>query len=201
MFDFLKKRKVKKKMKQQEKDLKNEILSLYTYYVNQDPAYKWAMIGNNYYKGDNEILNRQIYRSVDGVKSVDLDVPNNKLSHPFMKSLVDQKVDYALAKQPKITCKDENYLEWFEEWAEENGFFHQLKYGDTLSSNNGSAWYHPYINENGEFKVALIPATQIIPIWEDDLKTSLKACIRVYQQNQAQLFDSEPVLKINIRCI
>ena len=188
---FLQKRKEKRKMKKQQNQLKSYLYEAMEYYIKQNGKYKWAVTGMQYYKGENDILKRKIYKSINGVKQEEPDVPNNKLAHPFIKKLVDQKVDYAFAKEPKYTCKDEKYLEWFTEWAEENAFNHWIKFAETLASNQGVVWVHPYINEAGEFKFVIIPATEIIPIWEDSLETHLKAVIRFYQVNQNNGFNGE----------
>lgn len=190
MFDFWKKRKEKRKMKQQQNDLENYLYTTYQYFV-ASPQFEWAQTGIAYYQGDNDILNRVIYRSVDGNKTVDKDAINNKLVHPFAKALVDQKIDYALAKPPKLECADEQYLEWFNNWAEENSWEYWLRFLNLHASNTGMGWLHPYINEDGEFKFVVLPFKEVIPIWTDSLQTDLEGCIRVYQTASGATFSGE----------
>ena len=55
--------------------------------------------GVNYYKTDNEeILNREFFYNLGEQKIKDTEKPNNKLVGSFLQILVDQKVDYLLAK-------------------------------------------------------------------------------------------------------
>lgn len=179
-MNFFRKRREKKRKMKEQIELEQIIMTLYLEFT-VSQKYIDAQTGKNYYKGQNEILNRFLYKSVNGQKIPQPDLPNNTLNHNFAKPLVDQKVNYCLGKPPKYTCKDEKYLQWFENWIDENNFNYWLNYLATETSNTGLAWLQVYIDEAGELKFMVLPFNQVIPIWEDSLHTKLKAVIKVYE--------------------
>lgn len=166
-----------------------DLYSLYQEYVMSD-TFAWYEVGERYYKGQNDILYRSMYKVVDGSKVLDTSQPNNKLNHCFMKTLVDQKVDYVLGKPVKLTCENEQYLNEVQQILQENDFDYILKRLGVQASNNGIAWLQCYIDDKGKFKFIPISAKQIIPLWADDLHTSLKAVIRVYNVKATNSLES-----------
>jgi len=51
------------------------------------------------------------------------------------------------------------------------------------SSNKGSEWLHVYINEDGKFKFIILPAEEIIPVYDTSLQENLEAILRYYLVN------------------
>lgn len=49
------------------------------------------------------------------------------------------------------------------------------------ASNKGLEWLHPFVNEEGEFDYMIIPAEQLIPIYDYSKRKKLVAAIRFYQ--------------------
>lgn len=169
------------------------LLDLYDQFVMSE-KFNWMDIGERYYMGKNDILKRVKYSVVNGQKVPDDTMPNNKLNFNYTKLLVDQKVNYCLAKAPKFNCDDENYLTAFEDMLTANKFNYYLPLLGKQASNTGIGWLQPYIDDTGAFKFLLIPAKQCIPLWVDDLHTNLKAMIRVYQSlSSFNLNNPEPV--------
>lgn len=158
----------------------NTLMSLYDDFICSE-KFLWFEIGEKYYKAENDILDRTMYSIQNGTKVIDTSQPNNKLNHNFTKCLVDQKVDYSLGKEPKITCDDEVYLNLLEGILKDNKFNYKLNLIGKKASNNGISWVHPYIDSKGEFKFMVVPATQVIPIWADDMESELNGAIRVYE--------------------
>lgn len=135
--------------------------------------------GPKYYNNENDIIKRKQYYYKDGHKTEDETKSNNKLPHNWHKLLVDQKVSYLVGKPIALQVKEENYGERLslvlgEEWD------------DTLtelaknSSNKGTEWLHTYINREGLFKLIIIPAEEIIPIYDTSLQENLEAVLRYY---------------------
>ncbi len=135
--------------------------------------------GQRYYYNENNILNRQMYFYRDGVKIIDETKANNKLPHNWHKLLVDQKVAYLVGKPVVFQVEPKEYEDRLnlilgEEWD------------DTLTelaknaSNKGREWLHVYINEDGLFKFIIIPAEEIIPIYDTSLQENLEAVLRYY---------------------
>lgn len=165
---------------------KSILLTLYEEYIMSQQFY-WYGVGQRYYKGENDILNRIMTTTKDGTKIIDDSQPNNKLNHAFMKALVDQKVNYSFGNPFKFSCDNEMYLKQVEDILKENRFNYKSKVAATMASNDGLTWIHPYITETGKFKFDIIPAEQIIPQWADDMHETLKSCIRAYNITSYEL--------------
>ena len=176
---FLKKRKEKRRMKKQQKNIQADLYSLYIQWTAQ-PEYIDAEIGEKYYKGENDIRLRKQFKLIDGKTLPEPDLPNTKLSHNWGNYLINQKINYCLAKSPKFECEDEQYLEYFNNWCEENNFNYWLRFLGTQASIEGRSWLFPYIDDNGDFKAQVFGFKECIPIWTDQLHTDLKGVIRVY---------------------
>ncbi len=137
--------------------------------------------GQKYYYNENDILDRKQYYYKDGVKTIDDTKANNKIPHNWHKLLVDQKVAYLIG-QPPVLQTEEGEKEYedrlnlilAEEWHD------KLTELGKNSSNKGTEWLHVYINEEGLFKFIIIPAEEIIPIYDTSLQENLEAVLRYY---------------------
>lgn len=137
--------------------------------------------GQRYYYNENDILDRKQYYYKDGVKTEDDTKANNRIPHNWHKLLVDQKVSY-LVGQPPVLQTEEGEKEYedrlnlilAEEWHD------NLTELGKNSSNKGTEWLHVYINEEGLFKFIIIPAEEVIPIYDTSLQENLEAVLRYY---------------------
>ncbi len=157
-----------------------EIIKMYIDEFNVSEERELMIKGEKYYKAENDILNRKMIRYEDEKPVEDETKTNNKLSHGFMHSLVDDKINYLLVKPYTLTCEDSGYLETVKEVL---GKRFQKKLGrlGTEASNKGIAWLHVYIDENGLFKTMKIPSEEVIPLWADNEHEELQAVIRYYE--------------------
>jgi SPP1 family phage portal protein len=151
--------------------------------------------GERYYKNENDINQRKLYKYVDGSKVEDTERPNNKLSHSFAKLLVDEKVNYLLGKSPIIAADDEKFQEKLIDILDD-------EFDDTIqeigieSSNKGIAWLQPYIDEEGSLKFEKHDSEKIIPIWKESSHKTLEAIIRVYYIETYEGKDRKDVKKV-----
>ncbi|MCM3739225.1 phage portal protein [Oceanobacillus luteolus] len=135
--------------------------------------------GIRYYENENDVLQRNQYAVIDGVKMIDHEKPNNRIPHGWHKLLVDQKVAYLVGQPINFSTDDEDLLKYINQYLGE-------KFDDIANelvknaSNKGKEWLHPYIDENGEFDYTITPAEQCIPIYEDKRQTKLEYMIRYY---------------------
>lgn len=138
--------------------------------------------GVRYYNGDSEITKRTIFKYENDVKTVDSEATNKKIASGFHKILVDQKTAY-LVGEPMVfgsRSDNHNYLELLTEIIGE-------RWEDTIpelikgASNKGLEWLHPFVNEDGDFDYMVIPAEQLIPIYDYSRRKLLIAAIRFYQ--------------------
>lgn len=135
--------------------------------------------GVRYYENENNIMQRVQYAVIDGIKTIDDEKPNNKIPHGWHKLLVDQKVAYLVGNPINFSTEDKELLEHINEYLGE-------KFDDIANelvknaSNKGKEWLHPYIDEEGNFDYIIVPAEQIIPIYEDKRQTKIQHIIRYY---------------------
>ncbi|MEO7904631.1 MAG: phage portal protein, partial [Candidatus Saccharimonadales bacterium] len=155
--------------------------------------------GVRYYENENDIIKRKQYAVIDGVKVIDPDKPNNKIPHGWHKLLVDQKTSYMVGNPINFATEDEELLEHINYYLGE-------KFDDIANelvknaSNKCKEWLHPYIDEDGEFDYIIVPAEQIIVIYEDKKQTQIKHIIRFYpivlgekESIQVELWDDNTV--------
>lgn len=138
--------------------------------------------GVRYYTGESDILKRNIYTYEDGVKVIDTEATNEKVVSGFHKILVDQKTAYLVGEPMVFGSRSDNQkqLDLLQELIGE-------RWEDTIpelikgASNKGLEWLHPFVNEEGEFDYMIIPAEQLIPIYDYSKRKKLVAAIRFYQ--------------------
>lgn len=157
-----------------------ELIKIYIDEFEASKERKLMTKGENYYKVENDILNRKMYRYENERPVEDETKANNRLAHGYMKTLVDDKINYLLLKPYTLTCDDEKYIEVVENVLG-NRFQKRLSQLGIEASNKGIAWLHVFINSEGQFKMLKIPSEQIIPIWTDNDHEELQAIIRYYE--------------------
>ena len=136
--------------------------------------------GERYYDGEHDILKRK--RTVIGEKGELQEVynlPNNKIIDNQYAKMVDQKVNYLLAKPPTFETENKNYGSLLKDIFN-NRFLRTFRNLGEDSLNEGLAWLHPYYNERGEFCFKRFPAYEVIPFWRDSEHTDLEFAVRIY---------------------
>lgn len=149
--------------------------------------FKWMPIGERYYRVDNEILSRKMERVIDGETIDESYKANNKLAHASYKNMVDEKVQYVFGKEYTLSCTNASFLKEVQDVLGKRFRRLLLKTG-YAASNKAIAWWHPYINPNGEFKILLAPSERCIPEWTDENHDELSALHYVYNETY---FDGE----------
>lgn len=105
----------------------------------------------------------------------------------YFKMLVDQKIDYLLAKNPT-----------YDELPAEFDIYQLFDSASLQASLDGVVWVHTFVLNN-RLQWDLINANQIIPIYADNLKRILKNIIRYYKIDedditQVEVWDSQKVI-------
>lgn len=151
--------------------------------------------GENYYKVENDILARKMYRYENEKPVEDETKTNHKLAHGFMHEFVDDKVNYLLSKPFTMECEDATYLKTVQD-ALGKRYQHRLVQLGTECSNKGIAWSYEYIDANGNKKSKRIPSEQLKPLWLDNDHEELQAMIRYYQVETYEGKEKKYVTKI-----
>lgn len=161
--------------------------------------------GVRYYDADHDVLKRDfrkdtIEESVEACdRNGDMEIrdvrrpfvnPNRSNEHtvnPFHQVLVDQKVSYLLGKEPTVSVygAEENtelktYEDLIAEWADEN-FDEEMQDFLTGASNKGWETMHFYYDEKtNELRHVIVPAEEIIPVYDSVYQNKLEEVIRYY---------------------
>ena len=144
------------------------------------PQRRMTLAAKKYYAGEHDILARQ--RTVigkDGKRTPVFNLPNNRLLDNQYGKLVDQKVNYLLAKKPSFQTEDKAYGKKIG-LAFNNRFLRVLKRIGEDSLNGGVAWLQVYYNEQGGLAFKRIEPEEVLPFWADADHTELDAVCRVY---------------------
>lgn len=160
-------------------------------YKNSD-RYKDTIIGRNYYAGEHDVLKktREIIDE-DGKHVPMVNVPNNRIVNNKFDDLVDQKVNFLLAKPIEIKG-----VEGLEELLGRR-WQRKIKYVAMDSLIGGCGYLHPYVNEDGELDFKRLKPEQIIPFWADDEHEELDAFIYMYEvEIYSPLMQKETITKV-----
>ncbi|MGG0663417.1 phage portal protein [Viridibacillus arvi] len=144
----------------------------------------WMLKGENYYSGEQDILIRKrMVIGANGELEEAPNLPNNKRLDNQYSILVDQKVNYLLAKPLTVETENEEYQKVLKEVF--NRRFHRtLRNMGESSLNNGICWLFPHYNEHSEFTFKRIPGYEILPFWKDSEHTILDYAVRIYTVKQ-----------------
>ena len=106
--------------------------------------------------------------------------------HSFHKLLVDQKVSYVVGREPTISVKgadddsiNEEYEAFAADIADEN-FDEMLQKWVKGASNKGYEVLHFYYDDDGKLNYCIVPAEEIIPIYDSEYQKNLEEVIRYY---------------------
>jgi len=157
--------------------------------INEDMTsnYKIRMTeGRRYYEFNHDILKEDFRKYYDQYNNeqTDLNKANNKLVHAYFNLLVRQKIYYLLKQDITITYEIEGKVDKDTAQLVLDLFgkeFHQIMQDwGTAASNKGGEWIHIYLDKE-KFDYVIIPAEQIIPVYETTKQKKLKSLIRYYK--------------------
>jgi phage portal protein, SPP1 family len=180
-----------------------ELIKIYMDEFMASPERKLMEDGEKYYLVENTRINeREMYRYEDRggtpIKVTDEAKPNHKLAHGYMYVLIEDKINYLLAKPYSISHIKEG-SKCIDSINEVLGKKFQAKRMTRLgveASNKGIAWLHPYISPDGEFKTRVIPSEQCIPLWADSEHEELQAMIWFYDVEVVEGNEQSTVTKV-----
>lgn len=179
MFDFIKRFFRRKTM---ENITLKELEVIIENYRMSD-TYKMMEMGDKYYKGNHDVLEREI-KGIDdyGNKVILRNMPNNKIIDNLFKSVLEKKVNYLLTKAPSISTEKKEFSEYLLKIFDTN-FLRTLFLIGKDAYKYGISWLYIYYNEQGELSFKRFDSREIIPIWSDIEHTTLDRVIRIYKHN------------------
>lgn len=181
----------------------NRLISLNDAYVKQ------IIDAKRYYENENAILQiseKRIEQKIEEVQTSPLRRADNRVPFNYHQILTDQKSAYlfgqmVLLKAQEDDSKDQNVtIDLFNDKLNElsKRLHRSLGVLSIEGSNNGHGWLYSYINEEGEFRFAVIDADEIIPIYDSTIEKRLLYCIRYYVVGKDNMIEFHAPEKIII---
>lgn len=150
--------------------------------------------GERYYRGDQDILSKKRKAIVEGGRLEEIDnLVNSKIVDNQYAKMVDQKVNYLLAKKPTFSCENEDVIKLFG-----NKFLRTLRNLGEDSLNGGIGWLYPYFGKDGSLQFKKFESSEILPIWKDNNKDELELVVRLYEVLDFQHNNLVPVRKVEV---
>jgi SPP1 family phage portal protein len=129
--------------------------------------------GENYYCSNNSAIYERVFEYYSQGRNVkDEFRANNKLPHGFLKTLIDQKVNYSLSKPITLNNADN-----IKQVLDINEFIRDV---GKQACKKAFGWLHIFINENNELETKVIDSEEIIPIFDTRYQDELIQIIRYY---------------------
>ena len=148
--------------------------------------------GERYYQGEHDILQKDFRRSPisetgrDGEESMRMFFNPNRSNHhcvnPFHHTLVAQKTAYLVGREPTISVRgaeNEAFEAMLTELTDEN-FNSMLQKWLIGASNKGVEYLHVYYDEEGDFRYCIVPAEELIVVYDEVYQQDIREVIRYY---------------------
>lgn len=132
------------------------------------------------YESMNENKHKKIDAAVKNAVTNPLRNADNKEAHGFYQILVNQKISYLFSKKILLTSKNKKFNTYLKELS--NRIFEVISELALYSSNGGRSWAYPYIDLEGNFKLAAMESTTIIPFYDSTIEKNLKYLLRIYDK-------------------
>lgn len=147
----------------------------------QSEEYKIMINSENYYVNDNDIK-KKVRKALNGKGEpiVDMLLPNNIVSHPSLRNVIDEKVSYIFAKPFSIKCENDNFKKILEDEIFTAKFRRKLKNVATDCYKKGRCYLQPTFDEEGKLEFKIRKGDTIVPFWTDEEHTELDAYILFY---------------------
>lgn len=128
---------------------------------------------------------------------------NTRIEHPLYKRVIDQKLRHLLGKPWRVRAGNEDYAKALATLFD-HGFRRRIRTLSKCAIRDGIAFLQPVIDQQGNLKFRNLPASEVIPLWEDGQEVRLGGFIHVYPQcvyegktpktiHHADLWDSQGV--------
>ncbi len=148
--------------------------------------------GERYYCGKHDSLRKDFRRSPisetgdNGEEQVQMffnpNRSNHHCVHPFHHTLVAQKTAYLVGREPTLSVRngDKAFAQLLTEMADED-FNSVLQNWLIGASNKGVEYLHVYYDAEGAFRYCIVPAEEIIAIYDEEYQQELREVIRYYE--------------------
>lgn len=144
--------------------------------------------GRAYYAGQNDILERK-RELIIRKKTFELKhLSNNRIAHPFLRKLVDQKIGYLLALPFSVHTDDEALAERLGRFFDK-AFLRQLKAIGRDAVVCGAGWMAVYYDEAGALRTRRLAPETVAPIYDAQDLDRITGAVRRYEQDGARFYE------------
>jgi len=140
----------------------------------------------NYFNNKNDVLNLDFRQYVaDGITKTNNNRSNHRISHNFLKLLINQAVNYVTGNSISYAHDDDKFKEYLDDIL-------MFDYDDNNvmwlkeARKKGRSYVNFYYDKDGELKYAIIPSEEIIPVYKDNFKKELQEVVRYYSFNATE---------------
>ncbi len=144
--------------------------------------------GRAYYAGQNDILERErtiiIGKNKYGLKHLS----NNRIAHPFLRKLTDQKIAYLLAQPFSVHSEDEALEARMNEFFDKS-FRRQLKAVGMDAVVCGAGWMAVFYDEDGRLKTRRVAPETVAPVYDAQDIDRITAVVRRYGRDGMQVYE------------
>lgn len=153
--------------------------------VQASTDFKFMKKGVDYYNGEHDVKEkRRMGMGQDGKPVQIVGLPNSIIIDNQYARMVDQKINYLFSDTPVANTDNKNdALSNFLNDFMDKRFLKNLQNAEKDALNCKIGWLYVYV-EGEEFKCKRVPATSVIPIWEDEAHESLKEVIRQFTNEE-----------------
>ena len=143
------------------------------------PKRREMLTGERYYGNRNDICGRQrMAVGEQGRLVADPALPNRRISHGFVRKLVDQKSQYLFGRPFTVSTDSEPFAALLEDFFDRQ-MRDRMKNLCKEAVNKGIAWLQLW-PEEGKIRCKKLPSEEVVPLWADREHTELDGVLRVY---------------------
>lgn len=147
--------------------------------------------GMRYFRGAHDILQKDFRRTPisetgdDGSERTTVFFNPNRSNHhcvnPFHHTLVSQKTAYLMGREPTISVRGQadEMEQALADFSDET-MHRTMQKWLTGAANKGVEYLHVYYDEAGEFRYCIVPAEEIVAIYDEAYQEELREVIRYY---------------------
>ena len=144
--------------------------------------------GRAYYAGQNDILKRERTITIRKARYSLKHLSNNRIAHPFLRELVDQKIGYLLALPFSTRTEDGVLAERLGAFFDK-AFLRQLKAIGRDAVVCGAGWMAVYYDATGALRTRRIAPETVAPIYDEEDADRIVGVVRRYGQEGERIYE------------
>ena len=148
------------------------------------PKRRWMCIGQQYYAGEHDMA-RQTRKIIgeNGTLTAARHLSDQRICHPFLRELIDQKGSYLLGRPFSLRCEQEQVAALLTQHMDE-AFAALLMRWARDAMVTGIGWIHVHYDKLGMLRLRRMRPEEMAPLWTDDEHSQLAGMIRCFEREE-----------------